>query len=47
MGFFLKEKSDTFSKFKEFKEIAEAEVDKEILCLCTDNGGEYSSDKFS
>ncbi|RVX10692.1 Retrovirus-related Pol polyprotein from transposon TNT 1-94 [Vitis vinifera] len=36
--YFMKEKSETFSKFKEFKEMMEAEVDKRIRCLRTDNG---------
>ena len=44
--YFMKEKSETFSKFKEFKEMAEAEVDKRIRCLRTDNGGEYTSAEF-
>ncbi|CAL9028014.1 unnamed protein product, partial [Prunus brigantina] len=44
--FFMKEKSDTFSKFKEFKEIVEGEVGKKIICLRTDNGGEYTSNEF-
>jgi len=42
----MKKKSETFSKFKQFKEVAEAEVGKEIRCLHSDNGGEYTSDKF-
>ncbi|GMJ08723.1 hypothetical protein HRI_004541500 [Hibiscus trionum] len=45
--YFEKEKSDTFLKFKEFKEIAESEVDRRIRCLQTDNGGEYSLNEFS
>lgn len=45
--FFMKEKSDTFSKFKEFRESIEGEVEKKIRCLRTDNGGEYSSIEFS
>ncbi|KAE8673467.1 Beta-glucosidase 45 [Hibiscus syriacus] len=45
--FFMKEKSDTFSKFKEFRELVEGEVGKKICCLRTDNGGEYSSIEFS
>ncbi|KAL5753796.1 hypothetical protein ACOSP7_022016 [Xanthoceras sorbifolium] len=45
--FFMKEKSETFSKFKEFKEVVEGEVEKKIRCLRTDNGGEYSSGEFS
>ncbi|KAL6311801.1 hypothetical protein AAG906_020910 [Vitis piasezkii] len=44
--YFMKEKSETFSKFKEFKEMTETEVDKRIRCLRTDNGGEYTSDEF-
>ncbi|RVW66752.1 Retrovirus-related Pol polyprotein from transposon RE1 [Vitis vinifera] len=44
--YFMKEKSETFSKFKEFKEMTEVEVDKRIRCLRTDNGGEYTSDEF-
>ncbi|KAE8711941.1 Detected protein of unknown function [Hibiscus syriacus] len=45
--FFMKEKSDAFSKFKEFRDSAEGEVGKKICCLCTDNIGEYKSNKFS
>ncbi|KAE8681718.1 hypothetical protein F3Y22_tig00111310pilonHSYRG00060 [Hibiscus syriacus] len=45
--FFMKEKSDTFSKFKEFRDTAEGEVGKKICCLRTDNGGEYRSNEFS
>ena len=44
--YFIKEKSETLSKFKEFKEVAEAEVGKEIRCLRSDNRGEYTSDDF-
>lgn len=42
----MKEKSKTFSKLKEFKKVAEADVGKRICCLRSDNGGEYTSDKF-
>ncbi|KAE8688597.1 hypothetical protein F3Y22_tig00110963pilonHSYRG00163 [Hibiscus syriacus] len=45
--FFMKEKSDTFSKFKEFRDSAEGEVGKKICCLRIDNGGEYRSNEFS
>ncbi|KAE8732274.1 hypothetical protein F3Y22_tig00002237pilonHSYRG01326 [Hibiscus syriacus] len=45
--FFMKEKSITFSKFKEFRDSAEGEVGKKIYCLRTDNGGEYRSNEFS
>ena len=40
--FFMKEKSDTFSKFKEFKDIDEGEVRKKVYYLLTDNRGEYT-----
>ncbi|KAE8665979.1 tir-nbs resistance protein [Hibiscus syriacus] len=45
--FFMKEKSDTFSKFKEFRDSAEGEVGKKICYLRTDNRGEYRSSEFS
>ena len=45
--FFMKEKSEMFEKFKEFKEIVEGEIGKKIQCLPIDNGGEYTSNEFS
>jgi len=45
--YFQKEKSETFSKFQEFKSAAEAEIGEKICSLRTDNGGEYTSDEFS
>ena len=45
--YFMKEKSETLAKFKEFKLMVESEVGREIQCLHTDNGGEYISDEFS
>ena len=45
--FFMKEKSNTFSKFKEFRESVEEEVGKKIHCLGTDNGGEFGLREFS
>lgn len=45
--FFMKEKSETFTKFKEFKEAVEGEVGRKIQCLRTDKGGEYMSDEFA
>lgn len=44
---FMKEKSETLSKFKEFCEKVESEFGKKIRCLRTDNGGEYMSDENS
>jgi transposase InsO family protein len=43
---FMKEKSEAFMKFKEFKEKAEKEIGCSIRCLRTDNGGEYTSKEF-
>jgi transposase InsO family protein len=45
--YFIKEKSETFLKFKEFKEKVEGELDMKIKCLGTDNGKEYLSNEFS
>jgi transposase InsO family protein len=44
--YFMKEKSETLSKFKKFKEKVESDVNKKIQCLCTDNGREYVSHEF-
>ena len=43
---FMKEKSEAFMKFKEFKEKTEKEIGCNIRCLRTDNGGEYTSKEF-
>ena len=45
--YFMKEKSEALSKFKEFNEMVEKEVDKKIYCLHIDIGGEYTSHEFS
>jgi len=45
--YFMKEKSETFTKFKEFKEKTEGELNTKILCLRTDNGREYLSNEFT
>ena len=44
--FFMKEKSETFSKFQEFKTAVEGELRTKICCLRSDNGGEYVSEEF-
>ena len=44
--FFMKEKSETFSKFQEFKTTVEGELGMKIHCLRSKTGGEYTSDKF-
>ena len=45
--FFMKEKSEKFSKFQELKMIIEGEVGVKIRCLRSDNGREYMSDEFN
>ncbi|KAL4355035.1 hypothetical protein GQ457_06G000650 [Hibiscus cannabinus] len=45
--YFMKEKSETFTKFREFKEKIESELDEKIMCLRTDNGKEYLSTEFT
>jgi transposase InsO family protein len=42
----LKEKSEVFNKFKEFKELVENLSKKKINILRSDNGGEFTSDEF-
>ncbi|CAN4121548.1 unnamed protein product [Withania somnifera] len=45
--YFLKDKSEAFEKFKEFKDMVERELGKKIKCLRIDNGGEYTSKEFT
>jgi hypothetical protein len=40
---FLKAKSDTFNKFKEYKAFIEKQTGKHIRTLRTNNGGEFES----
>jgi transposase InsO family protein len=44
--FFFKNKSETFEKFKIYKEMVENEMDSKIKCLRSDNGGEFTSKEF-
>jgi transposase InsO family protein len=44
--YFLKAKSDTFDKFKEYKAFIEKQSGKHIRMLRTDNGGEFESLHF-
>jgi transposase InsO family protein len=44
--YFLKAKSDTFDKFKEYKAFIEKKIGKHIRILRTDNGGEFESLQF-
>jgi transposase InsO family protein len=43
----LKDKSETFEKFKYFKALVENESGCKIQCLRTDRGGEYTSNAFN
>ncbi|KAD3336121.1 hypothetical protein E3N88_31640 [Mikania micrantha] len=45
--YFLKEKSEVFSKFREFELVAGKISDSKIACLRSDNGGEYLGAEFS
>jgi hypothetical protein len=44
--YFLKAKSDTFDKFKEYKAFIEKKTGKHIRILRTDNGGDFESLQF-
>ena len=44
--YLLKAKSEYFERFKEFKALAEKEVEANINVLKSDNGGEYTSNQF-
>lgn len=43
----LKEKGDTFSKFKKLKGVIEQETEERIKTLRTDRGGEFVSQEFN
>jgi hypothetical protein len=45
--YFLKSKGEVLEKFKEFKALVENQTGKRIKTLRSDNGGEYSSRRFS
>ena len=44
--YFLKNKSEVFGKFKEFKSLIENHSEMRIETLRSDNGGEYTSKEF-
>jgi len=44
--YFMKNKSETLEKFKEFKSLVENETNKRIKILRTDNGKEYINNEF-
>ena len=43
---FLKEKSESFEKFKIFKAMVENETYMKIKCLRSENGGVFTSNEF-
>jgi hypothetical protein len=45
--YFLKHKSETFAKFKEFKAEAEKQSEKYVKILRSNGGGEYCSKEFA
>ena len=44
--FFMQKKSETFSKYCEFKALVKKESRKQVKALWSDNGGEYISCEF-
>ena len=44
--FFMQKKSETYSKFCEFKALVEKELGKQVKALRSDNGGEFISGEF-
>ena len=42
----MQKKSETYSKFCEFKALVEKESGKQVQALRSDNGGEYISSQF-
>ena len=43
---FSKKNSEAFKNFKTYKEMVENEIDSEIKCFRSDNGGEFASKEF-
>ena len=46
MGLLHEKKDDVFSKFKEFKSFIKNHTEKKIKTFRSDNGGEFTSNKF-
>ena len=44
--YFLKKKSEVFSKFKKYKALVENQIGKKIKVLRFDNGGEFFEKEF-
>ena len=45
--YFMKAKSETFSKFQEYKSLVENQINRHICSLRPDNGGEFESNAFN
>ena len=45
--FFLKQKGDVFSTFKDWKTMIEKKTRRQVKCLRTDNGLQFCSDEFN
>ena len=45
--YFMRHKSETFSKFKLWKTKVENQIRRKIKCLRSDNGTEYTNSRFS
>ena len=45
--YFMKNKDEVFSKFKEFKALIENHTEKKIKTFRSDNGGEFTSNEFN
>ena len=44
--YFMKNKDEVFSKFKEFKGLIENHIENKIKTFRSDNGGEFTSNEF-
>ena len=44
--YFMKNKDEVLSKFKEFKSLIENHTEKKIKTFRSDNGGEFTSNEF-
>ena len=44
--YFLKNKGEVFSKFREFKSLIDNHIENNIKTFRSDNGGEFTSNEF-
>ena len=45
--FFMKQKSDAFLTFKDWKAVIKKKTERQVKCLCTNNGFEFYFDEFN